>query len=231
MPILDASSLIELSAEQHKKKTSWTVALVLLEYVMAFDPVATLRRKIEEGKHAEFCFFSYIDTTAHIDDWEKMTKCLYRSYHGRGTFKQFFNTSFNTSDYSCEVATDSEEQRALLHQPLGDILHRNSERSCSLTLLEEMLGPNFKVRSRYLHDVTKSPEYEDLGCHMCPAKWNRIGLFIEFTPHARPRNDYIHALWPNLETFNFVKPETSCLRIVNPITKKEGEWLAYTFAT
>ena len=119
----------------------------------------------------------------------------------------------------------SQEKQDLFSLPLGDILHRNSKRSCALMLLDEMLGPNFKVRSRYLHAVTKSEEYNDLGCHWCPAKWNRMGLFIEFTPHARPRNEYIHSLWPELDTFTFVKPEKSSVNICAPITKKDGEWL------
>ena len=218
MPILDASSLITLSAEKHKKKTSWTVALTLLELVMAFDPVATLHRKIEKGDYSEFCFFSYIDTTAEPEDWEKMSTCHYRDYHGRGTFRQFFNFQ--------QSGTISQERQDLFNHPLGDLLHRNSERSCALTLLEEMLGPNFKVRSRYLHEVTKSADYETLGCHFCPAKWHRMGLFIEFTPHARPRNDYIHTLWPELDTFTFVKPENFLVKTSIPITKKEDEWLS-----
>ncbi len=190
---------------------------------MVFSPVSTLQKLVKAGKKAEFCFFSYIDTTADPEEWEKMTQCHQRSYHGRGIFRQLFNWSVDSTEIGGQ---SSQEQQELFYLPLGDILHRNSERSCALTLLEEMLGPNFKIRSRTLHELTKTPDYEDYGCCSCPAKWNRVGLFIEFVPVARPRNEYIHSLWSNLDTFTFVEPRQTCLNILPPILTKEDEWLA-----
>ena len=218
MPVLDASSLIALSAEENKRKVSWTVALTLLELVMSFDPVAILRQRIKDGMSAEIPFFSYIDTTAHIDDWEKMTQCHMRDGHGRATFQQLFTRNADG------ITPISLERLDLCHLPLGDLLHHNSKRSCALMLLGEMLGPNFRIRSRVLYGITKSSDYEDLGCHVCPAKWHRVALYLEFVPHALPRNDYLLSLWPNLGSFKFVKPQISYVNTAAPIMTMRDEW-------
>ena len=217
MPILDATSLIALSAKKRKEKTSWTVALTLLELVMKFDPVDTLRNRLELGLRSEFCFFSYRDTTADPEEFEKVAKCDNRFFHGRQVFMALF------SPYG-EIGANTAQQD-LFDTPLGDLLHRNSHRSCALGLLQEMLGPNFKITSRSLYEVTKTAGGHEIECHSCPAKWHRMGLFIEFTSHARPRDEYIHSLWPELDAFTFEAPEGCLVRVTAPITTEGREWL------
>lgn len=217
MSILDATTLVALSAEKRKEKISWTVALTLLELVMKFDPVNTLRNRLKFGLRPEFCFFSYKDTTAEPEDFETVTKCENRFFHGRHIFSSLF------TPYG-EIAANTAQQD-LFHIPLGDILHRNSYRSCTLALLQEILGPNFKITSRSLYEITKDADGHEYGCHSCPAKWHRVGLFIEFTHRARPRDEYIHSLWPELDTFTFEAPERCILKVGAPITDKECEWL------
>jgi len=217
MPILDASSLIVVSANQHKKITSWTVATTLLELLMQFNPVKTLSTLMEQGNTGEFCFFSYRDTTADADDFDKMVKCENTLLHGRHVFM----TSL-FSPYGELMATH--EHLKIAYTPLGDLLHQNSHRSCALKLLQEMLGPHFKITSRSLYEITKTADGNDLGCHTCPAKWHRVGLFIEFVHQARPRDEYIHSLWPELDTFTFNPSSYSPLKIGKPITTKEEEW-------
>ena len=188
MPILDATSLIAFAFEEEKKEISWIVAAELLHFIMRKNPLELMRTLIKDHHTPQFTFLSYIDTSGSTETAHSFKECPNKFEIKRTIFTELFESVEDCVRFTgCPRIT---------HKPLGELIHQNSKTSCTLALLQEMLGPNFLVYSKECEIVGETP-----WCDVCSIRRIRIDLIVHFVKNPRSgwRSAFIYKLWPNFD--------------------------------